>query len=96
MNNYLYLDVSLKTEQQRARLVSPVVPADAGPLCLLFSYQMWGDSKGHLRVFLRDDLNDESLLWSLHDNHTTVWREGRTIVPRSPKEFQVAAHLSCR
>ncbi|XP_047211053.1 neuropilin-2a isoform X1 [Girardinichthys multiradiatus] len=89
LNSYLYLDVSLKTEQQRARLVSPVVPADAGPLCLLFSYQMWGEAKGHLRVFLRDSLNDESLLWSLHDNHTTVWREGRTIVPRSPKEFQV-------
>uniref|UniRef100_A0A3Q2D258 Neuropilin n=1 Tax=Cyprinodon variegatus TaxID=28743 RepID=A0A3Q2D258_CYPVA len=89
LNSYLYLDVSMKTEQQRARLVSPVVPADAGPLCLLFSYQMWGEAKGHLRIFVRDSLNDESLLWSLHDNHTTVWREGRTIVPRSPKEFQV-------
>uniref|UniRef100_A0A3B3UDU5 Neuropilin 2a n=1 Tax=Poecilia latipinna TaxID=48699 RepID=A0A3B3UDU5_9TELE len=75
--------------EQRARLVSPVVPANAGPLCLLFSYQMWGDSQGNLNVFLRDDLNDEVLLWSLRDNHTMVWKEGRTIVPRSPKEFQV-------
>ncbi|XP_054915537.1 neuropilin-2a isoform X1 [Poeciliopsis prolifica] len=89
LNNYLYLDVSLKNLEQRARLVSPVVPADAGPLCLLFSYQMWGDSQGNLNVFLRDDLNDEVLLWSLRDNHTTVWKEGRTIVPRSPKQFQV-------
>ncbi|XP_043965826.1 neuropilin-2a isoform X1 [Gambusia affinis] len=89
LNNYLYLDVSLKNLEQRARLVSPVVPADAGPLCLLFSYQMWGDSQGNLNVFLRDDQNDEVLLWSLRENHTTVWKEGRTIVPRSPKEFQV-------
>uniref|UniRef100_A0A1A8H033 Neuropilin n=1 Tax=Nothobranchius korthausae TaxID=1143690 RepID=A0A1A8H033_9TELE len=88
-SSYLSLDASLKTEMQRARLVSPVIAADSGPLCLLFSYQLWGDAQGHLRVLLRDDENDETVLWALKDEQSIVWNEGRTILPRSPKDFQV-------
>ncbi|KAM7375109.1 hypothetical protein PAMA_014272 [Pampus argenteus] len=89
LNSYLYTDASLKTEQQRARLVSAVVAADTGPLCLIFSYQMWGEAQGHLRVLLRDAHNEETLLWTLKDDQGPVWKEGRTILPRSPKDFQV-------
>uniref|UniRef100_A0A3P8VNH0 Neuropilin n=1 Tax=Cynoglossus semilaevis TaxID=244447 RepID=A0A3P8VNH0_CYNSE len=77
------------TEQQRARLLGPVVPAETGPLCLLFSYQLWGEAQGHLRVLLRDAHNEETLLWTLKDDQGPVWKEGRTILPRSPKDFQV-------
>ena len=83
------MDASLKTEQQRARLVSPVVAADTGPLCLLFSYQLVGEAQGHLKVLLRDAHNEETVLWMLKDDQGPVWREGRTILPRSPKDFQV-------
>ncbi|XP_044200846.1 neuropilin-2a isoform X4 [Thunnus albacares] len=89
LNTYLYIDASPKTEQQRARLVSPVLAADSGPLCLLFSYQMWGEAQGYLRVLLRDAHNEETLLWTLKDDQGPVWKEGRTILPRSPKDFQV-------
>uniref|UniRef100_A0A3P8VQV0 Neuropilin n=1 Tax=Cynoglossus semilaevis TaxID=244447 RepID=A0A3P8VQV0_CYNSE len=89
LNSYLYMDASLKTEQQRARLLGPVVPAETGPLCLLFSYQLWGEAQGHLRVLLRDAHNEETLLWTLKDDQGPVWKEGRTILPRSPKDFQV-------
>lgn len=89
LNNYLSIDASLKTEKQRARLVSPVVGADTGPLCLVFSYQMWGDAEGHLKVLLRDAHHEETLLWTLKDDQGPVWKEGRTILPRSPKDFQV-------
>ncbi|XP_039997971.1 neuropilin-2a isoform X2 [Xiphias gladius] len=89
LNSYLYMDASLKTEQQRARLVSPVVAAETGPLCLLFSYQLSGEAQGHLKVLLRDAHNEETLLWTLKDDQGRVWREGRTILPRSPKNFQV-------
>ncbi|XP_034720587.1 neuropilin-2a isoform X2 [Etheostoma cragini] len=89
LNSYLYMDASLKTEQQQARLVSPVVAADTGPLCLLFSYQLWGEAQGHLKVLLRDAHNEETVLWTLKDDQGPVWREGRTILPRSPKDFQV-------
>lgn len=83
------MDASLKTEQQRARLVSPLVAADTGPLCLTFSYQLWGEAQGHLRVLLRDNHNEETVLWTLKDDQGPVWKEGRTILPRSPKDFQV-------
>uniref|UniRef100_A0A4W6G2V0 Neuropilin n=1 Tax=Lates calcarifer TaxID=8187 RepID=A0A4W6G2V0_LATCA len=89
LNSYLYMDASLKTEQQRARLVSPVVAAETGPLCLLFSYQLSGEAQGHLKVLLRDAHNEETLLWTLKDDQGPVWKEGRTILPRSPKDFQV-------
>uniref|UniRef100_A0A3P9L3A6 Neuropilin 2a n=1 Tax=Oryzias latipes TaxID=8090 RepID=A0A3P9L3A6_ORYLA len=87
--DYIYIDASLKTEQQRAKLISPTVAADTGPLCLIFSYQLWGEAQGHLRVLLRDPHNEESILWTLKDDQGPVWKEGRTILPRSPKDFQV-------
>lgn len=96
-NSYIYIDASLKTEQQRAKLISPTVAADTGPLCLIFSYQLWGEAQGHLRVLLRDPHNEESILWTLKDDQGPVWKEGRTILPRSPKDFQVGLSVSkCR
>ncbi|XP_071380674.1 neuropilin-2a isoform X2 [Centroberyx affinis] len=89
LNSYLYVEASPKTEQQRARLVSLVVGADTGPLCLLFSYQLWGGAQGNLRVLLRDAHHEETLLWALRGDQGPVWKEGRTILPRSPKDFQV-------
>ncbi|XP_068165082.1 neuropilin-2a isoform X1 [Antennarius striatus] len=89
LNSFLYVDANLKTEQQRARLVSPVVVADTGPLCLLFSYQLSGEAQAHLKVLVRDAHNEETVLWTLKDDQGTVWKEGRTILPRSPKDFQV-------
>ncbi|XP_034533857.1 neuropilin-2a isoform X2 [Notolabrus celidotus] len=89
LNSYLYMDASLKTEQQQARLVSPIVGADTGPLCLVFSYQLSGEAQGHLKVLVRDGHNDETVLWTLKDDQGPVWKEGRTILPRSPKDFQV-------
>ncbi|XP_061745386.1 neuropilin-2a isoform X1 [Nerophis ophidion] len=89
LNGHLYIEASPKTEQQPARLLSPTVAADTGPICLLFSYQMWGEAQGHLRVLLRDAHNEDTILWTLKDDQGPVWKEGRTILPRSPKEYQV-------
>jgi len=89
LNSYLHMDASLKTEQQQAWIVSPVLGADSGPLCLSFSYQLSGEAQGHLKVLLRDAHNEETVLWTLKDDQGPVWREGRTILPRSPKDFQV-------
>uniref|UniRef100_A0A8C7PD22 Neuropilin n=1 Tax=Oncorhynchus mykiss TaxID=8022 RepID=A0A8C7PD22_ONCMY len=87
--NYLYIEANPKTEQQRARILSPMVGLDTGPLCLLFSYQLWGEAQGTLRILLRDAHHEETLLWALHGDQGPVWKEGRTILPRSPKELQV-------
>uniref|UniRef100_A0A665XC31 Neuropilin n=1 Tax=Echeneis naucrates TaxID=173247 RepID=A0A665XC31_ECHNA len=88
-NSYLFLDASINVEERRAALVSPLVPAETGPLCLLFSYQLWGEAQGQLKVLVRDAHNDETLLWTLKDDQGPIWKEGRTILPRSPKSYQV-------
>ncbi|KAG9349032.1 hypothetical protein JZ751_029350 [Albula glossodonta] len=87
--SYLYIEASLKTERQRARLVSPEVGPDTGPICLLFSYQLRGEGVGSLRILLRNTDQDETPLWALSGDQGPTWRQGRTILPRSPKETQV-------
>uniref|UniRef100_W5ULZ2 Neuropilin n=1 Tax=Ictalurus punctatus TaxID=7998 RepID=W5ULZ2_ICTPU len=87
LGNYLYIEASPKTQGKKARLFSPEVGPDTGPLCLKFSYQL--EDEGTLRVLLRNPLREETLLWALHGSQGSMWKEGRTIVPRSPKEFQV-------
>uniref|UniRef100_A0A4W5LJQ9 MAM domain-containing protein n=1 Tax=Hucho hucho TaxID=62062 RepID=A0A4W5LJQ9_9TELE len=32
---------------------------------------------------------EETLLWALRGDQGPVWKEGRTILPQSPKEYQV-------
>ncbi|KAJ8282962.1 hypothetical protein COCON_G00054810 [Conger conger] len=87
--NYLYIEASPKTERHRARLVSPEVEPETGPICLLFYYQLRGEGAGTLRILLRDTDREETLLWALTGDQGPAWQEGRTILPRSPKEFQV-------
>uniref|UniRef100_A0A3B4U9T4 Neuropilin n=1 Tax=Seriola dumerili TaxID=41447 RepID=A0A3B4U9T4_SERDU len=77
------------TQRKRARLLSPEVGPERGPLCLLFYYQLQGEAQGSLRVLLRDSDQEETLLWVLKGDQGPHWREGRTILPQSPKEYQV-------
>uniref|UniRef100_A0AAQ5Z029 Neuropilin n=1 Tax=Amphiprion ocellaris TaxID=80972 RepID=A0AAQ5Z029_AMPOC len=87
--NYLHLDAGAHTQRKRARLLSPEVGPERGPLCLLFYYQLHGEAQGSLRVLLRDSDQEETLLWVLKGDQGPHWREGRTILPQSPKEYQV-------
>ncbi|KAG1945596.1 neuropilin-2 [Pimephales promelas] len=87
--NFLYVEVSPKSEPQRARLMSPSVGPERRPVCLLFYYQLQGEGQDSLRVLLRDDDQEETLLWALKGDQGPMWREGRTILPQSPKEYQV-------
>lgn len=63
---------------------------ERGPLCLLFYYQLQGEAQGSLRVLLRDSDQEETLLWALKGDQGPHWREGRTILPQSPREYQVS------
>nr|XP_015215075.1 PREDICTED: neuropilin-2 isoform X1 [Lepisosteus oculatus] len=87
--NYLYIEGSQKTEGQHARLISPVVAAEKGPLCLVFLYRMKGEDVGPLQVRMRDTDLEETVLWELKGDQGSSWNEGRTVLPRSPKEYQV-------
>ncbi|TTE66789.1 Neuropilin-2 [Bagarius yarrelli] len=86
LGNYLYFEASPKTQGKKARIFSPEVGPETGPLCLKFSYQI--EDEGTLRVLLRYPLQEETLLWALHGTQGSTWKEGRTILPRSPKEFR--------
>uniref|UniRef100_A0A7N8WQ51 Neuropilin n=1 Tax=Mastacembelus armatus TaxID=205130 RepID=A0A7N8WQ51_9TELE len=87
--NYLHLDAGAHTQRKRARLLSPEVGPERGPLCLLFYYQLQGEAQGSLRVLLKNSEQEETLLWALKGDQGPHWREGRTILPQSPKEYQV-------
>ncbi|XP_065110233.1 neuropilin-2a isoform X1 [Paramisgurnus dabryanus] len=87
LGNYLYVEASPETVGQKARLVSPSVDPDTGPICLMFSYQL--EDHGTLRVLLRNKDQEDTIIWALHGDQGPTWNEGRTIVPRSPNEFQV-------
>uniref|UniRef100_A0A8C9UZR0 Neuropilin n=1 Tax=Scleropages formosus TaxID=113540 RepID=A0A8C9UZR0_SCLFO len=87
--SYLYIDASPKTDGQRARLLSPEVGPERGSLCLLFSYQLRGEGAVSLRVLLRDAERDETQLWALRGDQGLSWRQGRIILPRSPRQYQV-------
>lgn len=87
--NFLYVEAGPKLEPQRARLLSLAVGPERRPVCLLFYYQLRGEGQDSLRVLLRDDEQEETLLWALKGDQGPMWREGRTILPQSPKEYQV-------
>uniref|UniRef100_A0A3Q3B356 Neuropilin n=1 Tax=Kryptolebias marmoratus TaxID=37003 RepID=A0A3Q3B356_KRYMA len=87
--NYLHLDAGSHTQRKKARLLSPEVGPERGPLCLLFYYQLQGEALGTLRVLLRDTNLEDTLLWALKGDQGPHWREGRTVLPQSPKEYQV-------
>lgn len=89
VGSFLYIEASPRAEGRRARLVSPEVQPQLGELCLIFSYQLWGEGMGHLRVLLRDTNQEETLIWALKGDQGPVWKEGRTVLPHSPKEYQV-------
>lgn len=91
--NYLHLDAGAHVQRKRARLLSPEVAPDQGPLCLVFYYQLQGEAQGSLRVLLRDNEQEEMLLWALKGDQGSHWREGRTILPQSPKEYQVSVSV---
>lgn len=87
--NFLYVEAGPKSEPHHARLLSPAVGPERRPVCLLFYYQLRGEGQDSLRVLLRDDEQEETLLWALKGDQGPMWREGRTILPQSPKEYQV-------
>ncbi|RXM32121.1 Neuropilin-2 [Acipenser ruthenus] len=87
--NYLYVEASQKTEGLRAKLLSPPVSALGGQLCMVFWYHMRGANVGTLRVLMSETDQQETTLWSVRGDQGSEWTEGRTVLPESPKQYQI-------
>ncbi|KAM8731452.1 neuropilin-1a isoform 3-T3 [Acanthopagrus schlegelii] len=78
--------------QEVARLVSPVVSSPDSDLCVSFWYHMFGSHIGTLHIKQRKQTVDgpaDILLWTVSGHQGNRWREGRVLVPRTNKPYQV-------
>uniref|UniRef100_A0AAQ5YKQ2 Neuropilin n=1 Tax=Amphiprion ocellaris TaxID=80972 RepID=A0AAQ5YKQ2_AMPOC len=76
-----------------ARLVSPVVSSPDSDLCVSFWYHMFGSHIGTLHIKQRKQTVDgpaDILLWTVSGHQGNRWREGRVLVPRTNKPYQVS------
>uniref|UniRef100_A0A8C9T0Q8 Neuropilin n=1 Tax=Scleropages formosus TaxID=113540 RepID=A0A8C9T0Q8_SCLFO len=90
--NFIYTLATSSQESKAARLVSPVVTALDVDLCISFWYHMFGSHIGSLHVRQRKETAEgaaDVLLWTVSGHQGSRWREGRVLVPRSNKPYQV-------
>ncbi|XP_067673194.1 MAM and LDL-receptor class A domain-containing protein 1-like isoform X1 [Haliotis asinina] len=86
---YLYTESSSpRKPNDTARIATPVLKQGGGPRCLSFSYHMFGDTMGTLRVFNAELGAVPQLLWTRSGEHGNKWhREQIDLDPMSP--FQI-------
>lgn len=78
-----------------ARLVSPVVYSQNSAHCMTFWYHMSGSHVGTLRVKLRYQKPEEydQLVWMAIGHQGDHWKEGRVLLHKSLKLYQVRPAL---
>uniref|UniRef100_A0A3B5ATH7 Neuropilin n=1 Tax=Stegastes partitus TaxID=144197 RepID=A0A3B5ATH7_9TELE len=90
--NFIYTLATGPQETEVARLVSPVVSSPDSDLCVSFWYHMFGSHIGTLHIKQRKQTVDgpaDILLWTVSGHQGNRWREGRVLVPRTNKPYQV-------
>lgn len=90
--NFIYTLAAGPPETEVARLVSPVVSSPDSDLCVSFWYHMFGSRIGALHIKQRKETVDgpaDILLWTVSGHQGNRWREGRVLVPRTNKPYQV-------
>uniref|UniRef100_A0A671YT90 Neuropilin n=1 Tax=Sparus aurata TaxID=8175 RepID=A0A671YT90_SPAAU len=90
--NFIYTLATGPQESEVARLVSPVVSSPDSDLCVSFWYHMFGSHIGTLHIKQRKQTVDgpaDILLWTVSGHQGNRWREGRVLVPRTNKPYQV-------
>uniref|UniRef100_A0A8C8SXH3 Neuropilin n=1 Tax=Pelusios castaneus TaxID=367368 RepID=A0A8C8SXH3_9SAUR len=86
--SYLRLHTSGKREDQRTRLVSPMIYLPRSASCMVFQYQASGGNGIMLRVW-REASQENKLLWIISEDQGDEWREGRIILPSYDMEYQI-------
>nr|XP_057915331.1 neuropilin-1a isoform X3 [Doryrhamphus excisus] len=90
--NFIYTLTTGFQETEVARLVSPQVTSPESDLCVSFWYHMFGSHIGMLHIKQRKQTPDgpaDILLWTVSGHQGNRWREGRVLVPRTNKPYQV-------
>ncbi|EPY80402.1 neuropilin-1a isoform 1 precursor [Camelus ferus] len=89
--NFLYSQADENQKGKVARLVSPVVYSQNSAHCMTFWYHMSGSHVGTLRVKLRYQKPEEydQLVWMAIGHQGDHWKEGRVLLHKSLKLYQV-------
>ncbi|KAG8009334.1 Neuropilin-1a, partial [Nibea albiflora] len=90
--NFIYTLATGPQETEVARLVSPMVKSPDSDLCVSFWYHMFGSHIGTLHIKQRKQTVEgpaDILLWTVSGHQGNRWREGRVLVPRNNKPYQV-------
>ncbi|XP_019646647.1 PREDICTED: MAM and LDL-receptor class A domain-containing protein 1-like, partial [Branchiostoma belcheri] len=74
---YVYLETSVGSPGDAARLVSALFPVSSVPYCLRFYYHMFGDSSmGTLNVYIRKQGILGAPVWTVTGNQGNAWQFG--------------------
>ncbi|XP_078519461.1 neuropilin-1 isoform X2 [Lissotriton helveticus] len=89
--NFIYSAADEKQRGKFARLVSPMVSSENAAHCMTFWYLMYGSHVGTLRVKLRYQKPEEfdQVLWTMAGNQGVHWKEGRVLLHKTLKHYQV-------
>ncbi|XP_072859051.2 neuropilin-1 isoform X1 [Pogona vitticeps] len=89
--NFIYSQADENQKGKVARLISPIINPQNYALCMTFWYHMSGPHIGVLRIKLRYQTPKEyeQVLWMLSGNQGNRWKEGRVLLHKSVKHYQV-------
>ncbi|XP_015284474.1 PREDICTED: neuropilin-1 [Gekko japonicus] len=89
--NFIYSQADENQKGKVARLISPIVNPQNSAHCMTFWYHMSGPHVGTLRIKLRYPSPEEydQVLLTLNGNQGNCWKEGRVLLHKSVKHYQV-------
>ncbi|NXD24148.1 NRP1 protein, partial [Spelaeornis formosus] len=89
--NFIYSQADESQKGKVARLLSPVIYSQNSAHCMTFWYHMSGAHVGTLKIKLRYQKPDEydQVLWTLSGHQANYWKEGRVLLHKSVKHYQV-------
>ncbi|XP_060104144.1 neuropilin-1 isoform X2 [Heteronotia binoei] len=89
--NFIYSQADENQKGKVARLISPIVNPQNSAHCMTFWYHMSGPYVGTLRIKLRYPSPEEydQVLLTLNGNQGNCWKEGRVLLHKSVKHYQV-------
>lgn len=89
--NFIYSQADESQKGKVARLLSPIIYSQNSAHCMTFWYHMSGPHVGTLKIKLRYQKPDEydQVLLSLNGHQANCWKEGRVLLHKSVKLYQV-------